>query len=148
MSKAAKTRLVLVKAFIRSWRSVATPSNCARSFESVGIFPLSPFIVLNSPFVTSSNTVEADRQLNMKVLTDPNVIAALNSSLRRERLPEISNPADVAACERVVAFFRSQKNGALLSGPPTLFWFAQAGGGLYCARMMQLRDHHFHLRSS
>ena len=127
MSKAAKTRLVLVKAFIRSWRTVATPSNCARSFESVGIFPLSPFIVLNSPFVTSSNTVEADRQLNMKVLTDPNVMATLNSSLRRERLPEISNPADVAAYERVVAFFRSQKNGVLLSGPPTLFWFDQAG---------------------
>ena len=127
MSKAAKTRLVLVRAFIRSWRTVATPSNCARSFESVGIFPLSPFIVLNSPFVTDSNTVEADRQLNMKVLTDPTVLATLDSSLRRERLPEISNPADVVAYDSIIAFFRSQKNGSLLSRPPTLFWFDQAG---------------------
>lgn len=127
LTKAAKTRLILVRAFIRSWRTVATPENCARSFEAVGIFPLSPFVVLNSPFVTDAKTVQADNHLNMKILTDSGVVSDLDSSLKRERFPEMEHPADAHEYEKLVAFFKGQKNGALLSQPTALFWFDASG---------------------
>ena len=127
LTKAAKTRVTLVRAFIRSWRTVATPEACARSFEAVGIFPLSPFIVLNSPFVTDSKTVQADNQLNMKILTDAQVLRNLDSSPRRERFPEMQAPANVGEYEQLLNFFRGQRNGALLSQPTALFWFDATG---------------------
>lgn len=122
LTGAARSRSILVRAFIHAWRSVATPGACARSFEAVGIFPISPFVVLESPFVTDTTTSEADKNLNMKLVTDPGVMQLLDSQLKRPRFPEASHPVDLGGESNVINFFRSGDHGRLLSGMPTLFW--------------------------
>ena len=127
MTRAAKTRSILTRAFIRAWRTVATPEACARSFEAVGIFPLAPFVVLDSPFVTDAKPVEADRLLNMKVLTDAESLNFMEATMKREKFPEMSQPWAVQEYEGVLSFLQSRGNGCLLSDPPTLFWLDNCG---------------------
>ena len=135
MNRAAKTRSILTRAFIRAWTTVATPEACARSFEVVGIFPLAPFVVLGSPFVTDAKPVEADRLLNMKVLTDAESLDAMEANMKREKFPEMSQPWAVQEYDNVLGFLQARGHGCLLSDPPTLFWFDN------CGRWSVLRSH-------
>lgn len=122
MTGAARTRSILVRAFIRAWRTVATPGACVRSFGAVGIFPISPYVVLESPFVTDVSPAEADKNLNMKLFTDPGVMQFLDSQLKRPRFPEADHPVELCGQSNVITFFKSGEHGRLLSEMPTLFW--------------------------
>ena len=93
-----------------------------RSFGAVGIFPISPYVVLESPFVTDVSPAEADKNLNMKLFTDPGVMQFLDSQLKRPRFPEADHPVELCGQSNVITFFKSGEHGRLLSEMPTLFW--------------------------
>ena len=128
-SKIARTRLVMVRAFIRAWHASASPQVCARSFELVGICPVCPFIVLDSPFVTDQIKVpDENTDINNRVITDEEVIQVIEDVQARRpkkavrfRLDFSDNSPDVLSL--VHWFMNNQEpDGRLLSAPPTLFW--------------------------
>lgn len=126
-SKAACIRVIMVRAFLKAWRSASSPQACARSFEAVGICPACPFRVLESPFVVDMIRVSEEiNSISNKMITDLDVIQMLETN-RRKNYPEMfklnydESFPDIPSLVRWM-MTNHQDNGRLLSVPPTLFW--------------------------
>ena len=128
MTQAAKTRLILVRSFLRAWHASASPAMCSKSFEVVGVFPPCPTRVLASPFVTSeARPPGRENHLNSSIVTDATVIQALKESLRREPMVELPVSWSPGDYDTVIAWFKNQapRQGKLLSEPPALYMLRQ-----------------------
>ena len=125
LSKAARTRLLLVRSFLRAWHAAASPLTCCRSFEAVGIFPICPTRVLNSPFVTDcSGDKLQDRFINNSIITDLHIIQKLEEESKRPFMPHFVGPSwTIEQFQFLIDFLKNQcpAKGRLLSTPPALF---------------------------
>ena len=125
ITKAAYNRLILVRSFIRVWRCTATPEFCSRSFEVVGVFPLNPFRVLESPFVTNEKIVNDDvHGINNQVTTTPETISSLFAQLKGEQMPQLTQDWNHQSFDQLIIWMMNQspEGGKLLSCPCALFW--------------------------
>ena len=128
LTKAAKTRLTLVRSFLRAWHASASPAMCCKSFEVVGVFPPCPTRVLASPFVTSDACPSRrENQVNNSIVTDIGFIQELRGSLKRDVMKELPDPWSLRDYDDVIAWLRRQapKQGKLLSEPPALYVLRQ-----------------------
>ena len=126
-TKASRIRLIMIRAFIRAWMATASPQICSRSFESVGIFPPSPFHVLKSPFISEKIEIpEENNEINNKIITNPEIIEMLRQNMPANR-PYIFNfsfngtQTEILQCVNWM-MNNSQFIARLLTPPPTLFW--------------------------
>lgn len=121
MSKAARSRIVLVKAFLRAWSIAASPSMCTRSFEVVGFYPICPSRVLQSPFVSSGGS-DCDMDWSRSILTNEEVIRHFESNLRRAPMKFASIGSSPDDYQRVIEDLMNDcPAGRLLSLPPPTY---------------------------
>ena len=135
MKQAAWSRLVTVSAFIRAWRAVTSGTLCARSFEHVGIFPLNPQRVLDSPFVVDTDLpcIQEKNAISNEMLTTAEMEAFLIAEKERKGqrcdapLPDFANPgaSEWPSHRPLVLWMRAQDVhwGRLLSWPLDIFSF-------------------------
>ena len=126
LGKAAKSRLVLVRGFLRAWSCAASPAMCVKSFEIAGIFPPCPTRILQSPFITTEISPEARvsrETFNNSIATEASCIEGFMQKLRRQRMPMLMDDWKLPHYDNLISFFRQQdpKYGRLLSDPPALY---------------------------
>ena len=121
MSKAARSRIVLVKAFLRAWKIAASPAMCTRSFEVAGFFPLCPSRVLESPFV-SDDAADCDMDWSRSLLTDEDVIHQLEGSKSREMMKCVCPQSSRDDYQKLIEDLMGDcPAGRLLSFPPPVY---------------------------
>ena len=121
LSKAARSRVVLVKAFLRAWNIAASPAMCTRSFEAAGLFPLCPSRVLESPFVCD-DAKDCDMDWSRSILTSEDVIRELELNKQREAMRCLSIQSTPDDYQKLVEYLMEDCSaGRLLSFPPPMY---------------------------
>lgn len=129
ISKAAQARRLYVRAFLRAWNTTASPIYCKKSFELIGVVPICPERILESPFVIHTDATMQDSVINNKIITSNVVIVELEDSLKRDKFPILCEQWTLNEYCNLLAWMQVQPmfKGKLLSNPPTLFWFDYRG---------------------
>ena len=129
LTKAARTRLLYIRAFIRAWRCSATPTLCRKSFEVVGVSPICPERIFQNPFVIHEERIIEDTLINNKIITSDEIIQRIENNMQREKMPLLLSGWTLNEYENILSWMQIQpkEKGKLLSNPPTLFWHNQHG---------------------